>query len=258
MIEEPYDKPLSYGQVAVREDRWPHAIDPGVPIDVPAPTGFYPGVRGHLQHPVEVDHRAFEELYHETIVGSLNYTEDIDQHPWVQVDATWTPAPNMTRPDGKWDPLCDGPPPPTLRDLSLHYRKWAGASVTRFADVPGVTFPPTGTQDGSSWTYLQSPALAQQHFDPALNKFNESTGQIEGGMPDTLRTLPPSPVHGWTARAVLTPQQEVNLKAAALQQQTPGRQERLAPSSYAGQSYGQGTAVVAGPVGSVPSMRPRG
>lgn len=215
-----------------------------------APTGYYPNVGGHLPGRPP-GYEVYEDQIHgDVVVGYLNGTEDIDQHDWLDVTATWTPPPHVDRPPGVHDPLTDGPPQPSLRDLALHYRKWAGASVTRLLDAPGIQFRDTGTQDGISGVYLQDVQRTLAPYAPATPG---------GDMPDTLRWLPPGPAHGWTVRVAQTSTQETLTKLSDLTQQAPGHQELLANSTYAGQSYGVGTAHLT-PTGSggVPSRRTRG
>lgn len=244
--EDFYDKPLDMREVALRRGRTPRGM--------PAPTGYYPHVRGQLQYPIQIG-PVYDELYRAAVVGANDPGEKVDQHPWLYVTNTWTPAPDSTRPSGVQDPLTDGPPQPTIRDLSLHYRRESGTSVTQYYDAPGHVFPRNGSQDGAAWTFYQDPTRALMPYDVA-----QTTG---GQMPDTLRSLPPSPPHGWAVRPVQNAQAAINAKTAALVHQAPPKQERLANSTYAGQTYGQTTARVgqasAGSLaGSVHSRRRRG
>ncbi len=246
-VEEPYDQSLTYGQVARRRS--------STPSGVPAVTGYYPNVRGQIQGPVEIG-PVFDNLYRSTVVGSLDYgTEKIDQHPWLDVTATWTPSKYQDRPSGVEDPLTDGPPQPTIRDLSLHYRRERGASVTQYQNVPGRRFPANGVQDGVTWTYYQNVRAALQPYDPSMT--------MNGQMPDTFSALPPSPAHGWTQRPAQNAQAASNTKAADLVQQQSPHQDRLANSTYAGQTYSQTTAYAGQSVegtgsGTVHSRRRRG
>jgi hypothetical protein len=241
--EDFYDKPLDMDQVARRTG--------STPSGMPAPTGYYPNVRGQLQYPIGIG-PVFDELYRPAVVGANDPGEKIDQHPWLYVTNTWTPPENTTRPSGVQDPLTDGPPQPVIKDLSLHYRRTAGTSVTAYMDAPGHQFPRNGSQDGAAWTYYQDPTRALMPYDPA-----QTTG---GQMPDTLRAVPPSPPHGWAMRPLVNAQQAINQKTAALVQEQPGKQERLANSTYAGQTYSQTTARAGqfNSGGSVPSRRTRG
>ncbi len=243
--EDFYDKSKDMAEVARRTGQTPRGM--------PAPTGYYPNVRGQIQYPITIG-PVFDELYRPAVVGANDPGEKIDQHPWLYITNTWTPPENDTRPSGVQDPLTDGPPQPTIRDLSLHYRREAGASVTAYYDAPGHVFPKNGSQDGAAWTYYQDPTRALMPYDPA-----QTTG---GQMPDTLRAIPPSPPHGWAARPVVNAQAAINAKTAALRQEQPPKQERLANSTFAGQTYGQTTARVgqasAALSGSVHSRRRRG
>lgn len=241
--EEIYDRSLSDRQVARRR--------PTAPDGMPTPTGYYPNVRGHLTSPITVG-PVYDDLYRPAVVGANDPGERIDQHPWAYVTATWTPDKVTARPSGVEDPLADGPPQPVIRDLSLHYRREAGASATAYYDAPGHRFPRNGSQDGAAWTYYQDPTLALMPYDPAQT--------TQGEMPDTLRAIPPSPAHGWAVRPLVNAQAALNAKTAALVQQQAPKAELLANSTYAGQTYSQTTARAGtgATFGTVHSRRGRG
>ncbi len=243
--EQPYDYGDAITPQQIRERQ------AATPQGVPAATGYYPNVRGNLAAGPIGTYQVYDDQIHDgVVVGWLNGTEDVDQHDWVDVTATWTPPAGVDRPPGVHDPLPDGPPPPSLRDLSLHYRKWAGQSQTRLLDAPGVQFKDVGTQDGISGVYLQDVQRTLAAYAPV---------EPGGEMPDTLRWLPPGPAHGWTVRPAQTSTEETLTKLADLAQQQPGHQELLANSTYAGQSYSTQTAHLApGSSGSTQSRRPRG
>lgn len=233
------------------------------PDGSPAPTGYFPN-RSWPQQGVASFSPTNDDLagcspasggrglYGPDRVEALDDVERVDQHPWLQVSATWTPMPDTERPSGHDDPLADGPPQPTLRMLQLFYARAQGTMSTRFLDVPGRKFPPNGSQDGSSWAYYQDPARAMAAYDPA-------PGQDE--MPDSLRALPPSPAHGWTEQPAYNAKERENTKSLRdLKQQAKPHQDRLAPSTYAGQSYSASTAHAGATQvpGQVPTRRPRG
>lgn len=256
--EDLYDQPKPIktvnGRVATQPGFYARA---GLVERMPAPTGYYPNVRDQIQTPVYGNKPngakvgGADDLYPGTIIqDSLARSEKIDQHPYLHVAATWTPAPNTERPSGVQDPLTDGPPQPDLMDLATHYYRRAGTSVTQHLNAPGVKFPVYGDQDGVSWTYVQSTPAVLAPYDPA-------SVDAKGDMPDSQRTLAPSPPHGWTEQPILNAQQENNLKAAKLKQQRPGKQERTANSTFAGQSFGQRTAHV-GQQGTTTVSRGRG
>jgi hypothetical protein len=224
--EANYSVPLSMREVAQRRGTMPNT---GAQV----PTGYYINVRGQLQAPVAIG-PVYDELYRGAVVGANDPGEVIDQHPWIYITQTWVPPENTERPSGVQDPLTDGPPPPTLKDLSLHYRRESGRSNTQYYNVPGHTFPRNGNQDGASWTYYQDPTRALTPYDPAQT--------TNGQMPDTQRALPPSPAHGWTMRPNVNGQAAINAKTSVLVQQQAVKQERLANSTYAGQTYSQTTA----------------
>lgn len=240
-----YEQSKSLGEVSRRTRTAPGGR--------PAPTGYYPDVRGQIQQPITIG-PVFDDLYRTTVVGANDPGETVDQHPWLYVTQTWTPPENFERPSGVQDPLTDGPPQPTIQNLALHYRRESGTQVTAYYDAPGHTFPRNGSQDGAAWTYYQDPTRALMPYDPA---------QTDGGqMPDTLRSIPPSPAHGWAMRPLVNAQAAINAKTAALVQEQPGKQERLANSTYAGQTYSQTTARAGqaggGSYGTVHSRRRRG
>lgn len=245
--EDTYDKPKSYRQVALRRGSMPGT-------DAPKPTGYYPNVGGSVGYTVG-SNEVYDDLYRSTVVGSLDHYEAIDQHPWIYITQTWTPEENRERPSGHQDWATDGPAQPTIAGLALHYRRQAGTSVTQYLDVPGHKFPRNGSQDGASWTYYQDVTRALQPYD--VSKL-----QPDGQMPDTLQALPPSPPHGWTSRPAVNAQAAINKKTSELVQQQPVRQERLANSTYAGQTYSQTTARDGGvpgqTFGTVHSRRGRG
>lgn len=231
------------------------------PDGTPAPTGYFPN-RTNPQQGRAGFSPTNEQLYGSSPASGdpglyapdrveLLLGEQVDQHPWLQVTSSWTPAPNLERPDGRNDPLTDGPAQPTPRQLSMYKRTAGGTSVTRYLDAPGRVFPSNGSQDGSTWTYY---ADAQRQLDP----YNPNPGETE--MPDSLRALPPSPAHGWTERAVFNAKEADNDKMRQLHQQQGPHQDRLASSTYAGQSFGADTTHIGTQVsaGSYPSRRSRG
>jgi hypothetical protein len=220
------------------------------PDGQPAPTGYYRDMTGVNQGRVSIS-RVPGRLYHDYgTVGHYN-DERIDQHGYLQVSATWSPAPAGPRRDGRDDPLVSGPPMPTPRRTGLFWRIAAGTSKTQLDDVPGHVFPKNGSQDGASWTWFCDPKLQLAPYTP-----DPRTGQN----PDSLRSLEPSPAHGWTSQPVLNIKAVENAKALALIQQQAGRNDRLAPSTYAGQSFSARTSRVSNPAGATmtPSRRTRG
>lgn len=219
------------------------------PGGVPAPTGYYRDMTGVNQAPA-IETGVCDELYRDWgTVGRLT-DEKVDQHPYMQVSATLSPAPAGPRRDGRNDPLVDGLPAPTPRLLGLFYRRAAGTSHTRLDDVPGHVFPKVGSQDGASTTWAVDPAVAMAPYNLDAN----------GEQPDSLKKVRPSPAHGWTAQPVFNVKATENRKAVQLIQQKNGRQDRLAASTYSGQSYSSRTAHVANGPGAAPtpSRRHRG
>lgn len=222
-----------------------------------SPTGWYPDHNAETMGQVRDDYEV-TEAHHSpggprVPVEPLNTAEKVDQHPYVQVSATWTPAPSFGngREDGHHDPLTDGPPEPVVRLLGTYWYPRSGTSRTRYMDVPdGRTFPTIGSQDGQTWTYFVDTGIAAGPYDPAIPydpEHPEGTGQN----PDSLRAIAPSPAHGFSEIPVdsgvaLGRRQDKMIKG---QQQYVG-QNRLANSTYAGQTYSQQTKHVANPAGS--------
>jgi hypothetical protein len=217
------------------------------PQGLPKPTGRYPENWGERSRDYVSDHDVLDYAGR-CRTEYLSQFEYVDQHPFVEVSATWTPV-QGERKDGRHDPLQDGPPAPVVRLLQLFYQRAQGTSTTRFMDVPGRQFPVAGSQDGASWIYYQDARTAMQPLDE------------NGRAPDSLRSLPPSPPHGWTSRPVINATQAETRKSATLRQQQTPHQDRLAPSTAAGQTYSARTARVGQgqqQTGSIPSWRPRG
>lgn len=246
-----------------RLNRAPHQIQGGPATTAqntgwgPAPTGYYPDYQD--SHPGNV---ANPGVYPTNIVldpvgtpgGPVFPTEPgdradrVDQHPVLHVTATWTPSPyGNGRYDGEVDPLVDGPPRPELYNMSLHYHRESGASHTSFRNVPdGRRFPVVGSQDGSSTTYYVDSAASMAPYAP---------GTPGGQMPDSYRQISPGPAHGWSEVPVMNAGREDLKKMKALKQQQNAKQNRLANSTYAGQTYSQSTAHVANPTGgTVPAL----
>lgn len=221
------------------------------PDGSPAPTGLHPDMTGVNQRPASLYSQVYDDQYRDWGTVGPFTDESIDQHPYLQVSATWTPPPAGPRRDGRDDPLTAGPPRHEPRLLGMFQRATAGNSISRLMDVPGHTFPTTGSQDGASTTWYVDPgvAMAPYTIDP-----------VTGQQPDSLKTVPPSPAHGWTAQPVFNVKATENRKALSeLRQQTGNRGDRLAASTYAGQSYSARTAYVANNGStSVPSRRTRG
>lgn len=226
---------------------------PERPDGTPAPTGYFPD-RSWPQQGQVTDSPVYDELYGPARYESLDGAESVDQHPYLQISATWTPPADVPRPSGRDDPLTDGPAAPTLRLLGLFYQRAQGSDQTHYLDAPGRRFPSNGAQDGASWAYYQDSRLAMLPYNPA-----DDAG---GEMPDTLQALPPSPAHGWAAQPAVNSRQAELDKMRVLKGQRPPHQERLANSTYAGQSYSARTAHVgarqAARGGSTPSWRTRG
>lgn len=217
---------------------------------VPQPTGYFPD-RSNPQQGQVTTSPLFEAMYADR--GTIDPVEvqRVDQHPWLQVDATWTPPVAGPRRDGRNDPLTSGPARPTPRLLGLFFNYTQGNSHTGLDDVPGRKFNRYGSQDGASTVWYADPSRQMAPYQP-----DPATGQN----PDSLRSILAGPAHGWTAQPVFNVKAVENAKALQLLQQQPGRNDRLAPSTYAGQTFSNQTTKVANPAGAapVPSRRSRG
>lgn len=219
----------------------------------PAPTGYYPDRNPEHLGTVRNDYKVTEA--HNSPGGPripvepLNTAERVDQHPFVQVDATWTPLPSGLngRQDGRHDPLTDGLPQPTVRLFGTYWYPRSGTSRTRYMDVPdGRTFPGVGSQDGQTWTYYVDTATAAGPYDPVTEGSSNGAGQNA----DSLRALPPSPAHGWTEIPVVSGPELMRRQNKKIKgQQQYVTQNRLANSTYAGQTYSQQTSHVRNPSG---------
>jgi hypothetical protein len=116
-------------------------------------------------------------------------------------------------------------------------------------DVPGRAFPSTGSQDGSSTTWFQNvnAATAPYNIDPAAYdpKYPEQTTD----MPDSLSAIPAGPAHGWSNVPVANGYVLARNQDRRRKHQQNVAQNRLANSTYAGQTYSQSTAHVSNPAG---------
>lgn len=244
-------------------------IDDSVRLDqspggVPAPTGYYPNMSGVEQGrvittPIQNVNPVYDP-------ESLAYTMQVDQHPWLQVSASWTPGPSGEngRQDGHHDPLTDGPPIPVVwNSPGLFFQRAQGTSRTQFDDVPGRSFPKVGSQDGSSWTYYQNTAAALAPPPTGVRPnaglaYNPDDPEGNTRAPDTLWSLPPAPAHGWTSIPVVNAQQELVDKAAKLKQQRPARRDLLSNSRAAGQTFTQSASHLPNATPGTGSWRSRG
>lgn len=222
---------------------------PARPDGAPAPTGYFPD-RSWPEQGQASWSPVYDDQYGPARQETLDGAEKVDQHPFLQVSATITAPPQGPRKSGRNDPMEDGPAAPTLRLLGLFYARAQGTDQTRHLDAPGVRFPSNGSQDGASWSYYQDPKLALLPYNPAPD--------ANGEMPDTLRALPPSPPHGWTEQPAINSKAADNAKMKTLRQQARPHQDRLANSTYAGQTFSQQTAHVGQAAGGAPSWRRRG
>lgn len=236
-----------------------HTLRPGLRLGArpgtgaPAPTGYYPDLYGERSRDYVTSsdvesYGPFGDRPARKEVGDRS--ERVDQHPYVQVSQQWLPPQEGPRRTGRDDPAADGLPAPTVWNLELFYAREQGTSNTRFLDVPGRAFPANGSQDGATWVYYQDPRIAMAPLG------------ADGKAPDSLRSIPPSPAHGWTVRPVVNATQAEVRKAATLVQQQRPHQDRLAPATAAGQTYSQRTAQVGQGMqqraANLGSRRPRG
>ncbi len=223
-----------------------------LPDGTPQVEGYYPHLTASGIPEVITWGGVDERGYDQVSTGVLDYCETIDQHPAMYVTATWTPTQDVQRPSGRHDPLTNGPAQPEVIGVNQYYYREAGSSQTHFLDVPGRVFPANGCQDGDSWSYFNDTQLQQIPYNPQLQYFDQESGTYRSGMPDSLRALPPSPVHGWVQQPA-----DSGIDHVWPERQTPGRNEFLALNPFAGQSYSATTAHVPDQSGQVPSMRRR-
>lgn len=223
----------------------------------PSPTGWRPDFNQETMGQVRDDYPVYEANNSpggpRVPVQMFDVSEKLDQHPFLQVSARWLPSQlGNGRKDGLHDPLTDGLPAPVLRLYSNHYFRRSGTSRSRYMDVPdGRRFPVTGSQDGASWTYYQDAKTASEPYQP---------DPTSGYHKDSFTKLRPGPAHGWSNIPVMSgPALKLKQDADLRMQQKAVGQNRLANSTYAGQTYSQQTRHVANPVpGTVPSWRGRG
>lgn len=218
----------------------------------PAPTGYYPDRNADNIGQVYNDYPVMEpngSAGGAVVPTTAVNAERVDQHVFMQVSGTWVPITHEQgngRPTGRHDPRTDGPAAPVPRILSTWYYRGSGSQRTAYMDVPdGRRFPRTGSQDGSSTTWYQSiaAALAPYNVDPAA--YDAKRPEESTAMPDSLTAIPAGPNHGWSAIPVSTGPMIVRNQTRRRRQQKNVGQNRLANSTYAGQTYSQSTAHVA-------------
>lgn len=201
---------------------------PQVPYDRAADTAAQPGY-SDARFPVEL----------------LDCSEQLDQHPMMNVTATITVADDGPRRTGTRDPMLSGPARPDTVLLSLFSYRGAGTDRTRYMDVPdGRVFPAYGSQDGSTWTIYQDATASLGAFNSAASPVPLDPSQTATAQPSLAR-LAPGPSHGWTSVPVVNEQLLAINKSRQLKQQLPPHQDRKANSTVAGQTYSQRTATVA-------------
>lgn len=223
-----------------------------------APTGYYPDFNQEVQGQAYNDYDVIEPNGSSggpVVPTTAVNAELVDQHVFTQVSGTWTPLTHEQgngRPTGRFDPQTDGPTEPTQRLFSNWYYRGAGNSRTAYMDVPdGRKFPNTGAQDGSSTTWYQSiqAAMAPYNIDPAA--YSSAQPYDSTAMPDSLSSIPSGPSHGWSAIPVASGTHINRVQTAKRKGQKSVGQNRLAQSSYAGQTYSQSTAHISNPKGHV-------
>ena len=219
---------------------------PVTPDGTPAITGYYPDViRGTSRGGPRKTPPAYVGMYGNTpyVASWQQFDKAIfKQHTILaHQSSTWVPDKSVVqRQDGLHDPLADGPVAPTYRMISRNYRIQGGTSNTANLDNNVVKFSPYGMQDGV--TYIDT-------IDPI--KSNPKINPVGPGMTYTESSqfqVPPSGPHGIHAR---TPLHKLNqVQANTLNrnkvQQKGTRQNRLANSNYAGQSYSATTQTLGG------------
>jgi hypothetical protein len=228
-----------------RYDQLPGGIRNDHAITTAVPTGYYPDARQNPGAPL-YQGAADAEYNAGFPVEMFDCSERLDQHPAMHVAATWTPSPDGNgRRTGTRDALESGPARPDTMLLSLFEYRGAGTGRTRYMDVPdGREFSPYGSQDGSEWVPYQDAAAALAPLDTSQSPVPQDPSQPPRAQSTQYR-LPPGPSHGWTSTPVANVREVDNRKATKqLRQQKSPHQDRLANSTYAGQTYSQRTATV--------------
>lgn len=227
----------------------------------PSPTGYYPDHNGERQGEADTQNLVVEPHWASgpnpdgsgggrAVPTTAVDAEKIDQHAFLQVSGTWQPAKNYQRPTGRYDPQTDGPGQPELRLLMHYYYRERGASRTSYMDVPdGRRFSNTGSQDGSSTTWYQdaAAAMAPYNIDPAA--YDAKHPERSTAMPDSLHQIPAGPSHGWSEIPVAPGTALIRNQTKVRRGQKAVGQNRLANSTYAGQTYSQSTRHVSNPPG---------
>lgn len=152
-----------------------------------------------------------------------------DRHPYAYQGTSTT-----GRDSGLHDPLPDGPVRPSLRNLLIDWRRMMGTDATRNQDVHRPQYLPVGWQDGSPTRIFGGTPGYYQAYGA------RGTGELVGTDTSGNVQIPGTRPHGLHT-------QTVNSRRSTLKtyretpQMVPGRQDRLANSARAGQSYSQTT-----------------
>lgn len=198
------------------------------PDGVPSPTGYYPNIYrgtetpGTKPVPHVFQHNKDTSPY-DPDWQQFDITIMKQRMPIQRVSSTWVPD-HGERPSGTVDPLESGPVPTTIRMLSREYRVMGGTSNTRNMDNNITPKSKYGQQDGVRWTETVDPIISNYKLSPATDE-------------SSMVKVAPSGPHGLHSQTPLAVRKQSNTKRNQRPQQQAARVNRLANSTYVGQSY---------------------
>ncbi len=140
------------------------------------------------------------------------------------------------RSSGIHDPLADGPVRPSLRMLMVDHRRESGTDATRTYDPRRPKYSRFGTQDGfATRVWGGTPGFFMAYGQ-------RGSGESVGSDTSGAVMLPATVSHGLHTHTV-NQRRTTAKNYRSTPQMVPGRQDRLANSTRAGQSYSQTTIV---------------
>jgi hypothetical protein len=152
-----------------------------------------------------------------------------DRHAFVYQGTSTT-----GRDSGVHDPLPDGPVRPSIRNLMMNWRREDGTDATRGFDPRRPQYLPVGWQDGSpTRIWGGTPGFYQAYG-------SRGSGELVGADTSGNVQIPGTRPHGLHTHTVNSRRSTLKTYRST-PQMVPGRQDRLANSGRAGQSYSQTT-----------------